>query len=80
MEQGIFDVPPPYELPSTDIKINHVLVADEAFPLNINLVKPYSQKFLNSAGENAEKTRVFNYRLSRARRIIENAFGILASR
>lgn len=46
----------------------------------MNLIKPYSQKFLASAGADADKARVFNYRLSRARRIIEKAFGILASR
>ncbi|XP_018366325.1 PREDICTED: uncharacterized protein LOC108763317 [Trachymyrmex cornetzi] len=78
--QESFNIPSPCELPGTNIKINHVLVADEAFPLGMNLLKPYSQKFLANGGEDADKARVFNYRLSRARRIIENAFGILASR
>lgn len=49
--QGTFDVPPPCELPHTNIKTNHVFVVDEAFPLNMNLVKPYSQKFLANAGD-----------------------------
>lgn len=80
MTQGTFDIPPPCELPGTNIKTNHVIVADEAFPLNMNLMKPYSQKFIANAGETADNARVFNYRLSRARRIIENTFGILASR
>lgn len=50
------------------------LVGDDAFPLKKYLLKPYSHKYLNY------EEKIFNYRLSRARRIVENAFGILASR
>jgi len=37
-------------------------------------MKPYSLRNLTT------EQRVFNYRLSRARRVVENAFGIMSSR
>lgn len=49
-------------------------VEDDAFPLKTYLLKPYSHKCLTY------DEKIFNYRLSRARRIVENAFGVLASR
>lgn len=61
-------------LPKTNITMSHVFVADEAFPLKRHLMRPYPRKELNII------KRAFNYRLSRARRIVENVFGITASR
>ena len=47
------------------------MVRDDAFPLKTHHMKPYPfKKFRDSK-------RIFNYRLSRARRVSENAFGIL---
>lgn len=55
----------------------YVFVGDDAFPLHTRLLKPYVPK----RGQRlAEKEHIFNYRLSRARRCVENAFGILCSR
>lgn len=53
-------------------RVPFVLVADDAFPLGKQILKPYALQGLSY------EERVFNYRLSRAR--IENVFGILASR
>lgn len=54
---------------------NTVLIADDAFPLREYLLKPFSHH-----GTLTVKQRIFNYRISRARRIVENAFGIMVSR
>ncbi|XP_045121644.1 uncharacterized protein LOC123510495 [Portunus trituberculatus] len=55
--------------------VPYVFFADDAFPLRTNILKPFRQGLLDSA-----KKEVFNCRLSRARHIVENVFGILASR
>jgi hypothetical protein len=53
---------------------DHVVLGDSAFPLKPWLMKPYPRK------QATNRETVFNYRLSRARRIVENAFGILSWR
>ena len=52
----------------------YIFLADEAFPLGKHCLKPYSQSGLTPI------KRIFNYRLSRVRRVTENAFGILTNR
>ena len=68
-------LPGPDVLPNTaDMKCPFLFTADDAFPLKTWMMKPYKGSFLD------ENQRVFNYRLSRARRIIENTFGIATAR
>lgn len=53
----------------------YIIVGDEAFALTSFMLRPYPR----SNNLNLEQ-KVFNYRLSRARRIIECSFGILSAR
>lgn len=71
LENKTFNMPPDCNLPNSNVKAPHVLVGDEAYPLKMYLMRPYARRNLTAA-----KT-TFNYRLSRARRCIECAFGIL---
>lgn len=68
------NLPLPSLLPEYYIHLPYVIIADDVFPLKVNIMKPYPGR-----GLTFEK-KIFNYRLSRARRTMENAFGIMANR
>jgi hypothetical protein len=55
------------------INISLLFVADDAFSLSVNIMKPYPG-ILEQSSEG-----IFKYRLSRVRRIVENTFGLSAS-
>lgn len=65
------EIPEPECLPGTDVKAPYVFLGDEAYPLLPYLLKPYSGKNLPFDEEN------YNNRLSRARKTVECAFGII---
>lgn len=56
----------------------YVIVGDEAFPLKKYLltIRPYP----GSQIQEDRSKRIFNYRLSRARTVSENVFGILSQK
>jgi len=74
LEGETLGLPPPEVLPGDDRPIPYFLIGDDAFALKTWMMKPFSTRNLSL------EERIFNYRLSRARRIVENAFGILANR
>lgn len=59
-------------IPESNLLAPFVIVGDQAFALLNNLMRPFPE---NQSIGNPSKEE-FNYRLSRARRVSENAFGI----
>uniref|UniRef100_A0A8C5MH56 DDE Tnp4 domain-containing protein n=1 Tax=Leptobrachium leishanense TaxID=445787 RepID=A0A8C5MH56_9ANUR len=74
IESGSLNIPRAAPLPGSDVTVPYAFVGDEAFGLSTHLLRPYSGTHLNV------KKRVFNYRLSRARRYVECTFGILTNK
>lgn len=66
---GLIPLPAERAPPNYNVALSYPFVGDEAFPLKPWLLRPFPGRDLN------DKRRIFNYRLSRARRTIENAFG-----
>ena len=77
---GQLDIPGPKALPNypQGVVLPHCLVGDEAFPCRMDLMHPYPRG--SKQNRLAWPERIFNYRLSRACRISENAFCILVQR
>lgn len=74
LEDQTLGLPEPAPLPGDDRPMPFHLIGDDAFPLRPWMMKPFAARGLDN------RERIFNYRLSRARRIVENAFGILVQR
>lgn len=74
LQNNTMNLPPPQCLPGQEVPAPYVFVADDAFPLKENIMKPFG-----GPQEKGSKNRHYNYRVSRARIVSENAFGVLAS-
>ncbi|GFR86328.1 hypothetical protein ElyMa_002464700 [Elysia marginata] len=80
IEEGRLGIPEGKALPSTDNIQPMVIVGDDAFPLRKFLLKPYPDRLDDCSETERSMRRVFDYRLSRARRCAEHAFGLLVQR
>ena len=78
LSDGVLQLPSPSHLPGTrnGDQVPYVFLGDEAFALTQNFMKPFGL----SSGRLSVSKRVFNYRLSHARHVVENIFGIMKSR
>ena len=74
LEGSSLNLPPPDQIEGIATALPYVFVADDAFALKDNIMKPFSIRMLT------KEQRVFNYRLSRARRTVESTFGIMSQR
>ena len=73
---GELNIPEPAPLIDGGQNMPFVFVADAAFGLHENIMRPYP----GVSTINNKNNRIFNYRLSHARQTIECAFGILSAR
>ena len=74
VEDGTIGWPAPAPIPNNTEDMPFFMVGDDAFALRKTMMKPYSRMNME------HEERIFNYRVSRARRAVENDFGVLAQR
>jgi hypothetical protein len=67
-------LPQPLPLNGRGKRVPYFFIGDEAFPLSKNLMKVYPGQ-----RPKGSKERIFNYRICKARRVVENLFGLASS-
>uniref|UniRef100_A0A1B6IGQ9 DDE Tnp4 domain-containing protein n=1 Tax=Homalodisca liturata TaxID=320908 RepID=A0A1B6IGQ9_9HEMI len=75
LEEKCLDLPENIVLPNRETfnwPVPYMFLADDAFPLKLNIMKRFAGTFTRGTRE-----RIFNGRHSRGRRVVENSFGIL---
>ncbi|XP_034838224.1 protein ALP1-like [Maniola jurtina] len=77
LSENSLNLPEPRSITNNEsdaFKLPYVIVADEAFAMTKNLMRPYGGKMLS------KEKNIFNYRLSLARRYVECTFGIMCNK
>ena len=74
IENTLLNIPQSSKLPHSECVMPYVFVGDDAFGLKPHMMKPYPLQNL------PVDERVYNYRLSRAHRVVETVFGIIGIR
>ena len=74
IDDGSIDFPDPAPITQGGRDVPYFILADDAFALKTWLMKAYGRRMLT------REERIANYRVSRGRRVVENAFSILVSR
>lgn len=74
MTANRLNFPQPQPILPNGPNLPYVIVGDSAFALSENMMKPYP-----GVHNRGTTKRIFNYRLSRSRRIVENVFGLLCA-
>jgi hypothetical protein len=76
LHSGNLNIPPPQCLPHQENQpaFPMFFIGDEAFPLSKHIMRPFPRMILTN------ERRIYNYRISRARKSVECAFGILVSK
>lgn len=69
------ELPLPDDVTIGNEELPFYFISDDAFSLSKRIMKPYSPTRQRPL---IEEEKIFNYRLSRARRCVENSFGILS--
>ncbi|KDR16524.1 hypothetical protein L798_09960, partial [Zootermopsis nevadensis] len=76
LQNNLLNIPRESEVRNGLRKLPYVFVADAASPLRTDMLKkPDRQSDLDCI-----EKKIYSYRMSRARRIVENVFGILTAR